>query len=109
MCAAPCWHRPALSTATSPGRKSEDLVQPLVPYAASKRMVEQWLQLYAVAYGMETVVLRYSSMLITARSAPIHRTAASSPAGAMRRLPAMLPHLWRRQPDPWTSSPFTMW
>ncbi|MCB9115697.1 MAG: NAD-dependent epimerase/dehydratase family protein [Caldilineaceae bacterium] len=43
-----------------PGRKSEDsLVQPLVPYAASKRMAEQWLQLYAVAYGMETVVLRY--------------------------------------------------
>ncbi|MCB0022691.1 MAG: NAD-dependent epimerase/dehydratase family protein, partial [Caldilinea sp.] len=32
-----------------PGRKSEDsLVQPLVPYAASKRMAEQWLQLYAV-------------------------------------------------------------
>ncbi len=43
-----------------PGRKTEESpVQPLVPYAASKRMAEQWLQLYAVAYGMETVVLRY--------------------------------------------------
>lgn len=43
-----------------PGRKTEESpVQPLVPYAASKRMAEQWLQLYAVAYGMKTVVLRY--------------------------------------------------
>lgn len=43
-----------------PGRKTEESpVQPLVPYAASKRMAEQWLQLYAVAYAMETVVLRY--------------------------------------------------
>ncbi len=43
-----------------PGRKTEaSPVLPLVPYAASKRMAEQWLQLYAVAYGMETVVLRY--------------------------------------------------
>ena len=43
-----------------PGRKDEaSPVQPQVPYAASKCMAEQWLQLYAVAYGMETVVLRY--------------------------------------------------
>ncbi|MCX6041136.1 MAG: NAD-dependent epimerase/dehydratase family protein [Caldilinea sp.] len=34
-------------------------VKPLVPYAASKLMAEQWVQLYAHAYGMETVVLRY--------------------------------------------------
>jgi UDP-glucose 4-epimerase len=43
-----------------PGRKEEDSpTQPLVPYAASKLMAEQWVQLYARAYGMETVVLRY--------------------------------------------------
>jgi UDP-glucose 4-epimerase len=43
-----------------PGRKVESsAVQPLVPYAASKLMAEEWVQLYARAYGMETVVLRY--------------------------------------------------
>jgi UDP-glucose 4-epimerase len=43
-----------------PGRKQESSpVQPLVPYAASKLMAEQWVQLYARAYGMESVVLRY--------------------------------------------------
>lgn len=43
-----------------PGRKVESsTVQPLVPYAASKLMAEQWVQLYARAYDMETVVLRY--------------------------------------------------
>jgi len=43
-----------------PGRKIEDaVVQPLVPYAASKLMAEQWVQLYARAYTMQTVVLRY--------------------------------------------------
>ncbi len=43
-----------------PGRKTEESpAQPLVPYAASKRMAEQWFQLYALAYAMETVVLRY--------------------------------------------------
>ncbi len=30
-----------------------------MPYAASKLMAEQWVQLYAHAYRMETVVLRY--------------------------------------------------
>ncbi len=43
-----------------PGRKDENAaVQPRVPYAASKLMAEQWVQLYAHAYGMETIVLRY--------------------------------------------------
>lgn len=43
-----------------PGRKDETSpVQPLVPYAASKLMAEQWVQLYARAYAMETIVLRY--------------------------------------------------
>jgi UDP-glucose 4-epimerase len=43
-----------------PGRKDEaSPVQPLSPYAASKLMAEQWLQLYAHAYGMETVIFRY--------------------------------------------------
>ncbi len=43
-----------------PGRKDETSpVQPLSPYAASKLMAEQWLQLYARAYGMETVIFRY--------------------------------------------------
>lgn len=43
-----------------PGRKDETAeVQPRVPYAASKLMAEQWTQLYARAYRMETVVLRY--------------------------------------------------
>ena len=43
-----------------PGRKMEDSpTQPLVPYAASKLMAEQWVQLYANAYALETVVLRY--------------------------------------------------
>lgn len=43
-----------------PGRKDERAtVQPRVPYATSKLMAEQWLQLYQCAYGMETVILRY--------------------------------------------------
>jgi UDP-glucose 4-epimerase len=43
-----------------PGRKVESsAVQPLAPYAASKLMAEQWAQLYARAYAMQTVVLRY--------------------------------------------------
>ncbi len=43
-----------------PGRKTEDSpTLPLVPYAAGKLMAEQWVQLYARAYAMETVVLRY--------------------------------------------------
>lgn len=43
-----------------PGRKEETSpVQPLVPYAASKLMAEEWVQMYAHAYAMETVVLRY--------------------------------------------------
>lgn len=43
-----------------PGRKDEaSPVQPLSPYAASKLLAEQWLQLYARAYGMETVIFRY--------------------------------------------------
>lgn len=43
-----------------PGRKDEAApVQPQSPYAASKLMAEQWLQLYARAYGMETVIFRY--------------------------------------------------
>lgn len=37
----------------------ESPVQPLVPYSASKLMAEQWVQLYARAFGMQTVVLRY--------------------------------------------------
>lgn len=43
-----------------PGGKDETApVQPRVPYAASKLMAEQWVQLYAHAYHLETVVLRY--------------------------------------------------
>ncbi len=43
-----------------PGHKEEDSpAQPRVPYAASKLMAEQWVQLYARAYFLETVVLRY--------------------------------------------------
>ena len=43
-----------------PGRKDATApVQPLSPYAASKLLAEQWLQLYARAYGMETVIFRY--------------------------------------------------
>lgn len=43
-----------------PGAKEEaSPVMPLVPYAASKLMAEEWVQLYARAYGLETVVLRY--------------------------------------------------
>ncbi|MBE2236934.1 MAG: NAD-dependent epimerase/dehydratase family protein [Caldilineaceae bacterium] len=43
-----------------PGHKDEgSRVQPLVPYAASKLMAEQWVQLYGRAYSMETMVLRY--------------------------------------------------
>lgn len=43
-----------------PGRKQESSpTQPLAPYAASKLMAEQWVQLYARAYALETVVLRY--------------------------------------------------
>lgn len=43
-----------------PGRKHENSpVQPLAPYAASKLMAEQWVQLYARAYALQTVVLRY--------------------------------------------------
>ena len=43
-----------------PGRKTENSpTLPLVPYAASKLMAEQWVQLYARAYAMQTVVLRY--------------------------------------------------
>ena len=43
-----------------PGRKHEQApVRPLVPYATSKLMAEQWAQLYQRAYGMETAILRY--------------------------------------------------
>ncbi len=43
-----------------PGRKDERAtVQPRVPYATSKLMAEQWLQLYWRAYAMETAILRY--------------------------------------------------
>lgn len=43
-----------------PGRKDEQSpVRPQVPYAASKLMAEQWMQLYGRAYGMQTAVLRY--------------------------------------------------
>ncbi|MBK8047820.1 MAG: NAD-dependent epimerase/dehydratase family protein, partial [Anaerolineales bacterium] len=43
-----------------PGRKTEGSpVQPLSPYAASKLAAEAWVQVYARAYAMETVVLRY--------------------------------------------------
>lgn len=43
-----------------PGHKDEQSpVWPLVPYAASKLMAEQWTQLYARAYGLETVLFRY--------------------------------------------------
>ena len=43
-----------------PGCKDEAFpVQPQSPYAASKLMAEQWLQLYARAFGMETVIFRY--------------------------------------------------
>ncbi len=34
-------------------------VKPLVPYAASKLQAEHWVGMYARAYGMETVILRY--------------------------------------------------
>lgn len=43
-----------------PGRKDETSpVQPLVPYAASKLMAEDWVRMYAHAYAMETIILRY--------------------------------------------------
>ena len=43
-----------------PGRKDESSpTQPLAPYAASKLMAEQWAQVYAHAYAMQTVILRY--------------------------------------------------
>ncbi len=43
-----------------PGRKDETApLQPMSPYAAAKQMAEVWVQLYARAYGLETVILRY--------------------------------------------------
>lgn len=43
-----------------PGHKDEQSpAHPLVPYSASKLMAETWTQLYARAYGLETVVFRY--------------------------------------------------
>lgn len=43
-----------------PGRQDEHSpTLPLSPYAAGKLMAEQWVQLYATAYGLETVILRY--------------------------------------------------
>ena len=42
------------------GTKDESSpVRPLVPYATSKLMAEQWTQLYAKAYTMQKVTLRY--------------------------------------------------
>jgi len=44
----------------SVGRKREDMpTDPISPYAASKLMAEQMGQLYARAYGLEFVALRY--------------------------------------------------
>jgi UDP-glucose 4-epimerase len=43
-----------------PGRKDENApLSPLVPYATSKLMGEEWMQIYAQCYGMITVRLRY--------------------------------------------------
>lgn len=43
-----------------PGRKDEQSpTQLLSPYAASKLMAEQWVQVYSRAYGMESLSLRY--------------------------------------------------
>lgn len=43
-----------------PAREDGDTsVQPLVPYAASKLMAEQWVRLYSRTYAMQTVILRY--------------------------------------------------
>ncbi|MBK8797884.1 MAG: NAD-dependent epimerase/dehydratase family protein [Anaerolineales bacterium] len=67
-----------------PGHKEESSrVQPLVPYAASKLMDEQWVQLYGRAYGMETIVLRYFNVYGRA-SGRIRPTAACWRAGAPR-------------------------
>lgn len=43
-----------------PGRKDEtSLTAPLAPYAASKLMAEEWVQVYTRAFGLESVILRY--------------------------------------------------
>jgi UDP-glucose 4-epimerase len=43
-----------------PGRQDEGApTAPLVPYAASKLMAEQWVQVYTRAFGVEGVILRY--------------------------------------------------
>lgn len=43
-----------------PGRKDEESpVCPLTPYAAAKLAAEEWVQTYARAYGLQTVILRY--------------------------------------------------
>ena len=43
-----------------PGRKDENSpIQPQVPYSSSKLVAEQWVQLYARAYGMEGIIFRY--------------------------------------------------
>jgi UDP-glucose 4-epimerase len=43
-----------------PGRKDEAAPPaPLVPYAASKLMAEEWVQVYTRAFGLEGVILRF--------------------------------------------------
>ena len=56
-----------------PGRKDETApLQPMSPYAAAKQMAEVWVQLYARAYGLETVDL---ALLQRLRAAPARRLA----------------------------------
>ena len=83
-----------------PGRKDEGSpTAPLVPYAASKLMAEQWVQVYTRSFGMEGVILRYFNVYGPRQRAdsPYSGVLARwcTAAGGGRAVPC----LWRRQPD----------